>query len=170
MPPIWPTSKSKATGSRASHALRATALARIWQEEDQGLAASPRGALGGVAPGVVGNLLITGHRTSAGGPLRHLPALRDGAHILISSGGLVYDYVVTGTLTISFRVKASLALQSAAVPGHAGLPATRAMITISTCATPEDHAAGDYWKDALGNPEHRIDKVGVLVAVQRTGG
>ena len=134
--------------------------------EDRGLAASPRGRLGGVAPGVVGNLLITGHRTSAGGPLRLLPSLRSGAHILISSGGLVYDYVVTGTMTVSFRTKASLALQSAAVPGHPGLPATRAMITLSTCATPEDHAAGDYWADALGNPEHRIDKVGVLLAIR----
>jgi sortase A len=134
--------------------------------EDRGLAASPRGRRGGVAPGEVGNLLITGHRTSAGGPLRRLPSLDDGAHILISSGGMVYDYVVTGTMTISFRSKASLGLQSAAVPGHPSLPATRAMITVSTCATPEDHARGDYWVDALGNPEHRIDKVGVLVAVR----
>jgi sortase A len=114
----------------------------------------------------VGNLLITAHRTSAGGPLRQLPSLRDGAHILISSAGRVFDYVVTGTMTISFRSAASLALQSAAVPGMPQLPATRAMITLSTCATPEDHARGDYWADALGNPEHRIDKVGVLVAVR----
>jgi sortase A len=40
------------------------------------------------------------------------------------------------------------------------------MVTLSTCATPEDHADGNYWTDALGNPEHRIDKVGVLVAVR----
>lgn len=38
------------------------------------------------------------------------------------------------------------------------------MITLSTCATPEDHAAGNYWADRFGNPEHRIEKVGVLVA------
>ena len=37
------------------------------------------------------------------------------------------------------------------------------MITLSTCATQEDHAAGNYWSDALDNPEHRIDKIGVLV-------
>ncbi len=134
--------------------------------EDRGLAASPRGRFGGVGPGEVGNLIVTGHRTSAGGPLRLLPSLRVGAHILVSSGSLVYDYVVTGTMTISFRSKASSALQSAVVPGHPGLPATRAMITLSTCATPEDHAAGDFWADALGNPEHRIDKIGVLTAVR----
>ena len=134
--------------------------------EDHGWGASPRGPLGGVGPGEVGNLIVTGHRTSAGGPLRRLPSVPDGAHILVSTGTVVYDYVVTGTLTISFRSRASQALQSAAVPGRPGLAPTRAMITVSTCSTPEDHAAGDYWKDALGNPEHRIDKVGVLWAVR----
>jgi sortase A len=135
--------------------------------EDRGVAASPRGARGGVGPGDVGNLIITAHRTSAGGPLRRLPSLRVGRHILITSGGTVFDYVVSRTMTISFRSKASLARQSAAVPGRPGVPATRAMITLSTCATPEDHARGDFWTDALGNPAHRIDKVGVLVAVTR---
>jgi sortase A len=134
--------------------------------EDRGVAASPRGRRGGVAPGEVGNLLITAHRTSAGGPLRQLPSLLDGAHILVRSDRTVYDYVVTGTMRISFRSKASLARQSAAVPGRPGVEATRAMITLSTCATAEDHARGNYWSDALGNPEHRIDKVGVLVAVR----
>jgi len=135
--------------------------------EDRGSAASPRGRRGGVAPGSVGNLLITAHRTSAGGPLSRLPSLRSGAHVLVSSGGRVYDYVVTRTMTISFRSKESLARQSAAVPGRPGLPATRPMITLSTCATQEDHARGNYWADALGNPEHRIDKVGVLVGIRR---
>ena len=133
---------------------------------DGGLAASPRGPLGGVAPGDVGNLIITGHRTSAGGPFRRLPSVRVGAHILVSSGGRVFDYLVMETMVISFRSSASLALQSASVPGHPGRRATRAMVTLSTCATPEDHARRDYWTDALGNPEHRIDKVGMLVAIR----
>jgi sortase A len=37
------------------------------------------------------------------------------------------------------------------------------MITLSTCLTPEDHAAGNYWSDQYDNPEHRVDKIGVLV-------
>ena len=37
------------------------------------------------------------------------------------------------------------------------------MITLSTCATVEDHAAGNFWADRFDNPEHRIDKIGVLV-------
>jgi sortase A len=134
--------------------------------EERGLAASPQGRDGEVGPGTVGNFVVTAHRTSAGAPLRRLPELAVGAHVLVRSGGVVYDYVVTTTMSVSFRSRASMALQTAAVPGHPGLPATQPMITISTCATPEDHAAGDWWHDALGNPEHRIDKVGVLVAVR----
>lgn len=42
------------------------------------------------------------------------------------------------------------------------------MITLSTCATPEDHADGNFWSDRFGNPEHRIDEIGVLVATRRT--
>ncbi len=40
------------------------------------------------------------------------------------------------------------------------------MITLSTCRTPEDRAEGNYWSDRFGNPEHRIDKIGELVAIR----
>jgi sortase A len=52
---------------------------------------------------------------------------------------------------------------TAAVPGRPGAPPRRAFLTLSTCATWEDHAAGNYWVDELHNPEHRLDKIGVLV-------
>ena len=81
---------------------------------------------------------------------------------------VVYDYVVTGTLRISFRSEESKALQSARCPGRPGVVAMRPMITLSTCATPEDHAAGNFWADEFDNPEHRIDKIGVLTAVRPT--
>lgn len=133
--------------------------------QDRGRLASPRGPKGGIGPGQVGNFIVTGHRTEAGRPFGRLPEVRNGAHILVTTGGLVYDYVVTGTLSVSFRKPESRASQIAPVPGRPGVPATRPMITLSTCATPEDHAAGNFWKDELGNPEHRIDKIGVLVSV-----
>ena len=60
----------------------------------------------------------------------------------------------------------SLREQSAAVPGRPGRAPTHAMITLSTCATFEDHAAGNYWSDELHNPEHRIEKIGVLRSVR----
>jgi len=54
------------------------------------------------------------------------------------------------------------------VPGRPGVAPTRAMITLSTCAAPEDHAAGNWWAEEFGNPEHRIDKIGVLVRTVRS--
>ncbi len=134
--------------------------------QNRGDMATPRGPGGGARPGEVGNLIVTGHRLTAGGPLRDLPELRRGARILVTADGMVYDYRVTTTMTISFRSARSRALQSAPVPGHPGEAATRPMITVSTCATPEDRAAGNNWSDRFGNPEHRIDKVGVLVDVR----
>ena len=111
-------------------------------------------------------MIVTAHRTTARKPFGELPDLRVGEHVFVESRGYVFDYRITRTLTVSFRSKRSRALQSLPVPGRPGVAATQPMITLSTCATPEDWAAGNFWSDALGNPEHRIDKVGVLVDVR----
>jgi sortase A len=136
--------------------------------QNGGVGASPYGSEGegegGVGPGEVGNYLVTAHRLSAGGPLRELPSLGKGDSVVVTSGGTVYEYEITGTRETSFRSERSLAEQRAAVPGFPGRSPTRAMITISTCATPEDNAAGNLWRDDRGNPEHRIDKIGVLTS------
>ena len=83
---------------------------------------------------------------------------------------IVHVYEVRRTRSTSFRSRASLAAQRAAVPGRPGVEATRPMITLSTCATIEDHAVGNYWADEFDNPEHRIDKIGVLVASRPVAG
>ncbi|TXS12497.1 class E sortase [Streptomyces sp. NBC_01201] len=132
--------------------------------QDRGAAAAPYGEDGGVGPGEVGNYLVTAHRLSAGGPFRELPSLDEGDKVLVTEGGTVYEYRITGTRQTSFRSERSLAEQRAAVPGEPGEKPSRAMITLSTCATPEDDAAGNFWRDAHHNPEHRIDKIGVLVS------
>ncbi|MER5209966.1 class E sortase [Streptomyces sp. NPDC002838] len=134
--------------------------------QNRGVGASPYGSRGGVGPGEVGNYLVTAHRLSAGGPLRDLPTLDEGDRVLVTSGGTVYEYEITDTRETSFRSASSLAEQRAAVPGFPGKRPTQAMITISTCATPEDNAAGNYWRDDRGNPEHRIDKIGVLASAR----
>lgn len=134
--------------------------------QDTGRLASPRGSGGGTGPGEIGNFIVTGHRTEAGRPFGKLPQLKNGDHVLVTAQDKTYDYVITGTMSVSFRKPGDKARQTAAVPGRPGVKATRPMITLSTCATPEDHAKGNYWSDALGNPEHRIDKVGVLSAVR----
>ncbi|MFD5889177.1 sortase domain-bontaining protein [Streptomyces sp. NPDC060334] len=134
--------------------------------QDQGAAASPHGPGGGVGPGDVGNYIVTGHRIVAGGPLRALPSLPNGAAVHVTAGGVTYEYTITATRTTSFRSPASMDAQRAAVPGSPGAVPSRAMITVTTCLTPEDEAAGNRWRDAQNNPEHRIDKIGVLTATK----
>jgi len=137
--------------------------------QDGGIAASPHGPRGGVGPGGIGNYQVTAHRNTAGGPFSTLPDLVRGDLVTVAAGPTTYTYRITGTRETSFRSPASLRRQRAAVPGRPGVEATRAMITLSTCATQEDHAQGNYWSDELDNPEHRIDKIGVLVASGPTG-
>ncbi|MFD9523505.1 sortase domain-bontaining protein [Streptomyces sp. NPDC059979] len=134
--------------------------------QDRGVAASPYGPGGGVGPGDVGNYIVTGHRISAGGPLGNLPSLPTGASVFVTAGGVTYQYVITTTRTTSFRSQASIDAQRAAVPGSPGATPTRAMITVTTCLTPEDDAAGNFWRDAQNNPEHRLDKIGVLTSTK----
>lgn len=179
--PTEPTTEPGAREPRRSHLsvpalrLRAVPVVRYRGRPDdapgtriqnRGPTASPRGPGGGVGPGEVGNFIVTGHRTSHAAPFAELPSLRRGDRVRVRSGATVFVYEVTGTRSTSFRSRASLARQSAAVPGRPGATPVDPMITLSTCATPEDHARGNYWSDRFGNPEHRIDKIGVLVATR----
>ncbi|MEU9339424.1 class E sortase [Streptomyces sp. NPDC048290] len=138
--------------------------------QNEGVGASPYGDDGGVGPGEIGNYLVTAHRLSAGGPLRDLPDLAVDDTVTVDFDGVRYTYRITETRETSFRTPASLEAQRAAVPGRPGETPTEAMITVSTCATPEDDAAGNFWRDEMGNPEHRIDKIGVLVDTTAVSG
>ncbi|MGH3505789.1 MAG: sortase domain-containing protein [Nocardioidaceae bacterium] len=131
--------------------------------QNRGRAASPFGPRGGVGPGGIGNYQVTAHRTSSTRAFEFLPDLHRGDRVIVDVGDVRYVYEVRRTRETSFRSPRSLAEQRAAVPGRPGADARRAFITLSTCATQEDHAAGNYWADRFDNPEHRIDKVGVLV-------
>jgi sortase A len=131
--------------------------------QNRGIAASPYGRQGGIGPGGIGNYQVTAHRTSHGGVFNRVPSLDPGDKVLVDAGRWRYVYRITRTRWVSFRSAKSLRAQRAEVPGKPGRTAHRGYITISTCATPEDHARGNYWTDRYGNPEHRIDKIGVLV-------
>jgi sortase A len=131
--------------------------------QNRGVAASPYGPRGGTGPGGIGNYQVTAHRTSSTAAFRHLPDLAEGEVAHVDAGGVRYTYRITETRKTSFRSEASLAEQRAAVPGRPGVAPTQAMITLSTCLTLEDHAAGNFWSDEHKNPEHRVDKIGVLV-------
>jgi sortase A len=135
--------------------------------QNRGLAASPHGPQGGVGPGGVGNYQITAHRLSSTRAFEFLPRLRVGQRAVVETARWRYVYEIRQTRRTSFRSPRSLAEQRAAVPGRPGQKPTQAMITLSTCATVEDHAAGNFWADEFDNPEHRIDKVGVLVRTIR---
>jgi sortase A len=134
--------------------------------QNAGEMASPRGPRGGTGPGEVGNYIVTGHRLTGTAPLRYSPSLVRGDRIQVRTGDTVFVYEVRRTRWTSFRRPASLRAQRAEVPGRPGETATQPMITLSTCATLEDHANGNYWSDEFDNPEHRIDKIGVLVATR----
>ncbi len=132
--------------------------------QDGGVLASPSGPGGGVGPGGVGNYLVTGHRLSSSQAFLDLPVLDRGDRVTVEAGDRAFVYEIRRTRITSFRDPDSLAAQRAAVPGRPGVRPTRAMITLSTCRTPEDRAEGNDWSDEFGNPENRIDKIGVLVA------
>ena len=135
--------------------------------QDRGSAASPHGSGGLVGPGGIGNYLVTGHRSSSTAPFRYLPSLRRRRPHHRRDRPPPAGLRGRRDAATSFRSARSLRQQSAAVPGQPGREATRAMITLSTCATFEDHAAGNYWSDEFHNPEHRIEKIGVLRSVRR---
>lgn len=131
--------------------------------QNRGIAASSHGPNGGTGPGGIGNYQVTAHRSSHGGIFRYTPSLRKGDRVFVDAGRWRYVYRIIGTRWVSFRSAKSLRAQRAPVPGRPGEKPRHAYITISTCATPEDHARGNYWTDRFGNPEHRIDKIGRLV-------
>ncbi|MBA2952642.1 sortase [Nocardioides sp. MAH-18] len=136
--------------------------ARGTRIQNRGIAASSHGKHGGTGPGGLGNYQVTGHRTSHGGIFGRTPSLDHGDKVFVDAGRWRYVYRIIKTRWTSFRSATSLRAQRAAVPGRPGVAPRHGYITISTCATPEDHARGNYWTDRFGNPEHRIDKIGVL--------
>ncbi|MGZ5405618.1 MAG: sortase domain-containing protein [Nocardioides sp.] len=131
--------------------------------QNRGSLASPHGPHGGTGPGGIGNYQVTGHRLSSTMPFRYLPRLTRGDTVHVESRGVRHVYRIVATRETSFRSARSLGEQRAAVPGRPTVDPTRAMLTLSTCATIEDHAEGNFWSDRFDNPEHRIDKIGVLV-------
>jgi len=133
--------------------------------QNRGRAASPHGSHGGVGPGGVGNYQITAHRLSSTRAFEFLSRLGRGDEVYVEAGRHRYVYEIVTTRETSFRSPRSLREQRAAVPGKPGVEPSRAMITLSTCSTIEDHAAGNWWADRFGNPEHRIDKIGRLVRI-----
>ena len=143
--------------------------ARGTRIQDGGVAASPYGPHGGVGPGGLGNYQITAHRTSSTEAFRMLPSLRVGQRAIVD-GRRCPLHLRDPPHPRDVVPVASIARRAACRGARASrCAADRAFLTLSTCATLEDHAQGNYWADEFKNPEHRIDKIGVLVRTVVTG-
>ncbi len=86
---------------------------------------------GSAGPGQVGNFALAGHRLGWGQPFAHLDQLAVGDRIEVATPEADYTYVV---ITAPTLVAADDASVLAAVPGEAGLPPARSLITLTTAA------------------------------------
>ena len=131
--------------------------------QDGGVAASPYGPQGGVGPGGVGNYQITAHRTSSTEAFRMLPSLRVGQRWIL--GWRCPLHLRDPPHPRDVVPVASIARRTAGRgAGASGGGADAERSSPSPPArrwrtTPQ----GNYWSDKFKNPEHRIDKIGVLV-------
>jgi sortase A len=84
---------------------------------------------GTALPGSVGNVVISGHRTTYGAPFNRLDELHPGDAIVVETQGFFYTYRVLGT-TI---VQPSKIGETYPVPNEPGRKPTQALLTLTTC-------------------------------------
>jgi sortase A len=80
-------------------------------------------------PGALGNMVISGHRTTYGAPFNRLDELEVGAPIVIETQGFFYTYrVLRQTI-----VKPNAIGETDHVPYQAGARPTQRLLTLTTC-------------------------------------
>jgi sortase A len=80
-------------------------------------------------PGELGNLVISGHRTTYGAPFADLDRLRPGDAVVVETRDTWFTYRVTGTRIVSpTAVEVTLP-----VPGQPGVAPTESVLTLTTC-------------------------------------
>jgi sortase A len=99
---------------------------------------------GTALPGQVGNLVISGHRTTYLAPFNGLGELVEGDSIVIETKDTWYTYQVTGIRTV-LPTEVGVLLP---VPDEPGKKATQALITLTTC-TPKYSASHRLVIDGL---------------------
>ena len=80
-------------------------------------------------PGAVGNVVISGHRTTYGAPFNRLDELKVGDRIVLETQGFFFTYRVTGT-TIVAPDKIG---ETDRVPNQPGVAPTQRLLTLTTC-------------------------------------
>ena len=80
-------------------------------------------------PGAIGNVVISGHRTTYGAPFNRLDELRPGDPIVLETQGFFYTYRVLGTTIVS----PSKVGETDRVPNRPGVAPTQRLLTLTTC-------------------------------------
>lgn len=80
-------------------------------------------------PGEIGNMVISGHRTTYGAPFNRLDELKVGAPIIIETATSFFTYKVTG-LTV---VQPTAVGETDPVPNQPGVTPTQRLLTLTTC-------------------------------------
>jgi len=84
---------------------------------------------GTAVPGAVGNMVVSGHRTTYGAPFNRLDELHPGDAIVLETRAFFYTYRVTGTTVVSPDALG----ETDPVPNHPGQVATQRLLTLTTC-------------------------------------
>ncbi len=80
-------------------------------------------------PGELGNLVISGHRTTYGAPFADLDQLEPGDAVVVETRDAWFTYAVTGTrIVLPTAVEVTLP-----VPGQPGVEPTESILTLTTC-------------------------------------
>jgi sortase A len=87
---------------------------------------------GTALPGQLGNLVISGHRTTYGAPFRHLDRMEDGDEIVVETRTSFYTYTVRKV----FVVKPTAVQVTYPVPYKQGVAPTERLLTLTTCHPP----------------------------------
>ena len=84
---------------------------------------------GTALPGEVGNVVLSGHRTTYGAPFERLDELRRGDAVVVETRDAWFTYTVTGS-----QIVAPSAVEvTYPVPGNARATPTRRLLTLTTC-------------------------------------
>lgn len=80
-------------------------------------------------PGELGNMVISGHRTTYGAPFADLDRLRPGDAVVVETRDTWFTYHVSGT-----QIVAPTAVEvTLPVPGRPGVEPTESVLTLTTC-------------------------------------
>lgn len=80
-------------------------------------------------PGAVGNVVISGHRTTYGAPFNRLDELKVGAPIVLETQGFFFTYRVIGTTIVNPDAVG----ETDRVPNQPGASPTQRLLTLTTC-------------------------------------